>query len=105
MDGGKSASTTYLNLTSRVLGAAVRHLPNWWHQFHGSTLLLVATDLTDTLVSFDAGHARHATARTLVSADDCDHGHVEHRALTLATVTPEQLGLPHAATALAVTSA
>ena len=47
--------------------------------------LLAATDLTDTLASLDAGHANHATART--------------------TVTPEQLGFPHAATAVAVTSA
>ena len=30
--------------------------------------LLAATDLTDTLASLDAGHANHATARTIVSA-------------------------------------
>jgi hypothetical protein len=88
-------------------------------------------------VSLDAGHANHATARTLVSAggeyliqlkgnaptvhaaaahavlgaaplfstDDCHHGRTEHRDLRLAAATPEQLGFPHAATVLAVTSA
>jgi predicted transposase YbfD/YdcC len=51
--------------------------------------------------------AAHAVlgAAPLFSTDDCDHGRVEHRALTLATVTPEQLGFPHAATVVAVTSA
>ena len=37
-------------------------------------------------------------------SDDCDHGRAEHRELTLAPTTPEQLGFPHAATVVAVTS-
>jgi hypothetical protein len=31
------------NLASRVLGAAVRHLPEWWQQKHGYTPLLAET--------------------------------------------------------------
>lgn len=99
--------------------------------------VLAATDLTDTLVSLDAGHVNHATAHTIVTdggdyliqlkgntpavqaaaahavsgvapfflTDDCDHDRAEHRAVALATVIPEQLGFPHAATVVAITSA
>lgn len=37
-------------------------------------------------------------------SDDCEHGRAEHRALSLAAVTAEQLGFPHAATVIAVKS-
>ena len=49
--------------------------------------------------------ARGPRHRPTFSTDDCDHGRAEHRALTLATVTPLQLGFPQAATVVAVTSA
>ena len=38
------------------------------HEVPAARALLAATDLTATLVSLDAGHANHATARTLVQA-------------------------------------
>ena len=51
-----------------------------------------------------AAHAVQGIA-PFFSTNDCDHGRAEHRALTLATVTPLQPGFPHAATVVAVTSA
>lgn len=38
------------------------------HEVPAARALLAATDLTEVLVSLDAGHANHATARTIVEA-------------------------------------
>ena len=63
----------FYTLLGRVDPHALAAVLNDWLQAqHGqlpaARALLAATDLTGTLVSLDAGHANHETARTLVTA-------------------------------------
>lgn len=61
-----------VSLVAQETGATVAVAPVLTHakehEVPAARALLRATDLTDTLVSLDAGHANHATARTLVEA-------------------------------------
>lgn len=61
-----------VSLVAQETGATVAVAPvlsaEKQHEVPAARALLAATDLTDTLVSLDAGHAHHATARTIVSA-------------------------------------
>ncbi|MEQ1771686.1 MAG: ISAs1 family transposase [Devosia sp.] len=61
-----------VSLVAQETGATVALAPvlsaEKEHEVPSARALLAATDLTDTLVSLDAGHANHATARTIVSA-------------------------------------
>lgn len=61
-----------VSLVAQETGATVAVAPvlaaEKEHEVPAARALLTATDLTDTLVSLDAGHANHATARTIVTA-------------------------------------
>jgi hypothetical protein len=61
-----------VSLVAQETGATVAVAPvlsgEKAHEVPAARALLAATDLTDTLVSLDAGHANHETARTLVAA-------------------------------------
>ena len=61
-----------VSLVAQETGATVAVAPvlsaEKEHEVPAARALLAATDLTATLVSLDAGHANHATARTSVSA-------------------------------------
>ena len=61
-----------VSLVAQETGATVAVAPvlsaEKEHEVPAARALLAATDLTDTLVSLDAGHANHATARTIVTA-------------------------------------
>ncbi|MDI1247624.1 MAG: DUF4338 domain-containing protein [Lacunisphaera sp.] len=61
-----------VSLVSQETGATVAVAPVLAvakeHEVPAARALLAQTDLTDTLVSLDAGHANHATARTIVEA-------------------------------------
>jgi len=61
-----------VSLVSQETGATVAVAPvlatEKAHEVPAARALLAKTDLTDTLVSLDAGHANHDTARTLVQS-------------------------------------
>ena len=61
-----------VSLVAQETGATVAFAPvltaEKENEVPAARALLAATDLTDTLVSLDAGHANHATARTIVQA-------------------------------------
>lgn len=61
-----------VSLVAQETGATVAVAPvlthEKEHEVPAARALLATTDLTDPLVSLDAGHANHATARTIVQA-------------------------------------
>ena len=61
-----------VSLVAQATGATVAVAPvltsEKEHEVPAARALLAATDLTDCLVSLDAGHANHETARTIVAA-------------------------------------
>jgi len=61
-----------VSLVAQATGATVAVAPvlaaEKEHEVPAARALLAATDLTGTLVSLDAGHANHQTARTIVTA-------------------------------------
>jgi hypothetical protein len=61
-----------VSLVAQETGATVAVAPvlakEKAHEVPAARALLAATDLTDCLVSLDAGHANHETARTIVAA-------------------------------------
>jgi hypothetical protein len=61
-----------VSLVAQETGATVAVAPvltvDKAHEVPAARTLLAQTDLTDTLVSLDAGHANHETARTIVAA-------------------------------------
>jgi hypothetical protein len=54
--------------TGATVAVAAVLTVNKEHEVPAARTLLAQTDLTDTLVSLDAGHANHETARTIVAA-------------------------------------